>query len=254
MFFDTHAHYDDTQFDLDRESLLESLPKNGISLVVNAASDIASSQAAADLADRYSFIYAAAGIHPHEAAEMAANDLETLRQLLALPKVVALGEIGLDYHYDFSPRDVQKDVFRRQMEIARELHVPVIIHEREACADGLAIVTDFPDVQGVYHCYSGSWETAKTILRQGWYLSFTGAVTFKNARRAAEVVANMPLDRLMIETDCPYLAPVPNRGRRNSSLNLRYIAAKIAEIRGISVEEVAQITMENGRRFFGIES
>jgi len=252
MFFDTHAHYDDEQFNEDRDALLASMPQHGISLIVNAASNMQSSREAIALAEKYPFIYAAAGVHPHDAAEMTDSDLDEIEKLCSHEKVVAVGEIGLDYHYNFSPQDVQKKRFCQQMELARKVNLPVIIHEREAHLDGLAIVTSFPDVIGVFHCYSGSWEMAKTILDQGWYLSFTGAITFKNARRAIEVIENMPLDRLMIETDCPYLAPVPNRGKRNSSLNIPHIAEKVAEIRNLSAEEVAAVTMENGKRFFNI--
>jgi len=252
LYFDTHAHYDDEQFDEDRDLLLSSLPENGIELVVIPGSNIKSSIAAVDIANKYPFIYAAVGIHPHDADEMDDNTIPFLRQLAENQKVAAIGEIGLDYHYDFSPRDIQRERFYQQMQLARDLKLPAIIHEREACEDCLNIVTQFPDVKGVYHCYSGSWETAKTILKQGWYISFTGAITFKNARRSHEVIENMPLDRIMIETDSPYLAPVPNRGKRNSSLNLPFIAKTIADLRGLSTEEVCKITLENGKRFFGI--
>ena len=183
---------------------------------------------------------------------MTDKDFDELRELAADPKCVAIGEIGLDYHYDLSPREIQRVRFTQQMELARELGKPVIIHEREACADVLDVVTRFKDLRGVYHCFSGSWETAKIILDQGWYLSFTGVITFKNARRALEVVEKMPADRLMIETDSPYLAPVPMRGTRNDSRNLAFIAAKAAELRGMTPEELAALTLENGRRFFGI--
>lgn len=183
---------------------------------------------------------------------MTDGGLSEIQALTRHPKAVAVGEIGLDYHYDFSPREIQRRCFCRQMALAREAGLPVVVHEREACEDCLRIVRDFPDVLGVYHCYSGSWETAKAILAMGWYLSFTGTVTFKNARKALEVVANMPLERLMIETDAPYLAPVPVRGRRNDSRNLSYIAEAIGKLRGMTAEEVGILTMENGKRFFGI--
>lgn len=252
MYFDTHAHYDDEAFDSDRHELLSSLSSQGVSLVVNPGCNMASSHMTVELSEKYEHVYAAVGVHPHDADEMDDSSIDILRSLAAAKKVVAIGEIGLDYHYDLSPREVQRVRFYQQMCLARELGLPAIIHEREACEDCLNIVTEFPDVLGVYHCYSGSWETAKTILKQGWYISFTGAVTFKNARKAIEVVENMPLDRLMIETDSPYLAPVPVRGKRNSSLNLPYIAEKIGQIRGITTEEVAALTMENGKRFFRI--
>lgn len=252
MYFDTHAHYDDEQFDGDRDALLSALPAYGVTRVVNPGCSMPSSAAALALAEKYPHVYAAIGVHPHDAANMLDTDLDSLRAMSAHPRAVAIGEIGLDYHYDFSPRDVQRLRFRQQMELAREVGLPVVIHEREACADCLAVVQDFPDVPGVLHCYSGSWETAKTILAQGWYLSFTGVVTFKNARKALEVVANMPRDRIMIETDSPYLSPVPHRGERNDSRNLPHIARTIGGIWGVSPEEVAAVTMENGLRFFGI--
>lgn len=253
MYFDTHAHYDDEQFDCDRDEFLSRLPENGVELVVDPGSNLASSEKAIEIAHRFPFIYAAVGVHPHDAKEMDQNSIEFLKKLSCDEKAVAIGEIGLDYHYDLSPRDIQKKRFYEQLELARETGLPAIIHEREACEDCLKIVTQFPDVRGVYHCYSGSWETAKTILNQGWFLSFTGAITFKNARKSHEVIENMPLDRIMIETDSPYLAPVPNRGKRNSSLNLPFIAETIARLRGLSVEEVAALTMENGKRFFNLK-
>ena len=252
MFFDTHAHYDDDQFDDDRETLLATLPQKGVSLVVDPGSNLASSKKALNIAELHDFIFAAVGIHPHDAKEWNENSEKELRLLANHKKTVAIGEIGLDYHYDFSPRDVQRDVFRRQLGLARSLKMPVIVHEREACEHCLSIIKDFPDVLGVIHCFSGSLETAKIIVDMGWYISFTGAVTFKNARKAPEVAAWLPEDRLMIETDSPYMAPVPVRGTRNDSSNLTYIAEKIAALRGITSEEVARITMENGKRFFNI--
>lgn len=252
MLFDTHAHYDDEQFDEDRDVLLSSMQENGIGLIVNAASNMASSEMALQIAQRYSFVYAAAGVHPHDAKTMDIESLSRLEVLLGHPKVVALGEIGLDYHYDHSPRDIQKQRFREQLALAEKLDCPVIIHERESTQDVLDILCDFPDVRGVFHCFSGSWETAKLLLDKGWYLSFAGVITFKNARRSHEVIEKMPRDRLMIETDCPYLSPEPKRGRRNSSLHLRYIAEKVAQLLELTFEEAAALTMENGKRFFGI--
>ena len=252
MYFDTHAHYDDEQFGSDRDSLLAAMPEAGVELIVNPGCDMPSSRAARQLAARFPHVYFGVGVHPHDAKNMTDKDFDELRELAADPKCVAIGEIGLDYHYDLSPREIQRVRFTQQMELARELGKPVIIHEREACADVLDVVTRFKDLRGVYHCFSGSWETAKIILDQGWYLSFTGVITFKNARRALEVVEKMPADRLMIETDSPYLAPVPMRGTRNDSRNLAFIAAKAAELRGMTPEELAALTLENGRRFFGI--
>ncbi len=252
MLFDTHAHYDDEQFDADREAILSAMPDNGISLIVNASSNLASAEAGLKIADRYPFVYAAVGVHPHDARTMDGSTINRLEELLGHPKAVAVGEIGLDYHYDHSPRDVQKQRFREQLELAERMKMPVVIHEREATRDVLEILGDYPDVTGVFHCYSGSWETAKLLLDRGWYLSFTGVITFKSARRSHEVIEKMPRDRIMIETDCPYLAPEPVRGHRNSSLNLRYVAEKLGALLGLPFEESAALTMENGRRFFGI--
>lgn len=252
MLFDTHAHYDDEQFDSDREALLSAMPKNGIALIVNASSNLKSAEAGLELAGLYPFVSAAVGVHPHDAKTMDESTIDRLDALLKHPKAVAVGEIGLDYHYDHSPRDIQKRRFRQQLELAGSVHKPVIIHDREATRDVLDILGDYPEVKGVFHCYSGSWETAKLLLDRGWYLSFTGVITYKNARRSHEVIEKMPRDRIMIETDCPYLAPEPMRGRRNSSLHLRYVAEKLAEILGISFDEAAALTTDNGKRFFGI--
>ena len=253
MFFDTHAHYDDEQFDSDRDSLISSLPSMGVDLVLNPGSDMPSSMAALELSKKYHFIYCAIGVHPHEAQHMTDMDFDTLRAMSKEENVMAIGEIGLDYHYDFSPREIQKKRFEDQLQLARELHLPVIIHEREAVRDCLDIIKPFRDIKGVFHCYSGSWETAKIILDMGWYLSFTGALTFKNARHAPEVVSKMPRDRIMIETDSPYMAPVPVRGRRNYSGYLKYICEKAADLMGMTAEETAALTMKNGKDFFGIE-
>jgi len=253
MYFDTHAHYCDKRFNEDRDELLVSMPDAGVSLILNSGSSLRSSKLSLELADKYPFIYASIGVHPHDAKSMTDDTITELEELLSFPKAVAAGEIGLDYHYDFSPRNVQRERFREQLELARRLNKPVIIHERESLQDTLEIVSEYKDLTGVFHCFSGSWETAKTILDMGWFLSFTGVITFKNARRALEVLEKMPADRIMLETDCPYLAPDPKRGRRNSSLYLPYIAEKVADVRGLSVEEVAKLTTENGKRFFRIE-
>jgi len=253
MYFDTHAHYCDKRFDNDRDVLLESMADVGVSLILNAGSNLRSSVISLELADKYPFIYASVGVHPHDASSMGDETIIDLEEMLAHPKAVAVGEIGLDYHYDFSPREVQRVRFREQLELARRLGKPVIIHERESLQDTLDTVRDFSDLTGVFHCFSGSWETAKIVLDLGWYLSFTGIITFKNARRALEVLEKMPADRIMLETDCPYLAPEPKRGHRNSSLFLPYIAEKVADVRGMTIEDVAALTMENGKRFFGIK-
>jgi len=254
MYFDTHAHYDDRRFDDDRDELLGSMRSSGITVILNAASSLSSAKFSIKLAEAFPFVYASVGVHPHDSKSMTDETVFELEKLLLHPKAMAVGEIGLDFHYDFSPRDVQKKRFREQLELARRTGKPVIIHEREALQDTLDTVRDFRGLTGVFHCFSGSWETAKAILDMGWYLSFTGVITFKNARRALEVVEKMPADRMMLETDCPYMSPEPMRGRRNSSLYLPYIAEKIAEARGISCDESAALTMENGLRFFGIDA
>jgi len=252
MYFDTHAHYCDKRFDEDRDELIGSMPAGGVSLILNAGSNLKSSKMSVELAERFPFVYAAVGIHPHDVKSMTDDTMNELEEMHSHPKVMAVGEIGLDYHYDFSPRDVQKVRFCEQMEFARKINKPVIVHEREALNDVLDTIREYKDLTGVMHCFSGSWETAKIVLDMGWYLSFSGVITFKNARKALEVIEKMPADRILIETDCPYLAPDPMRGKRNSSLYLQYIAAKIAEVRYISIDEVADVTTKNGKRFFGI--
>ena len=253
MLFDTHAHMDDRSFDGDREELLAALPGKGISLLMNPGCSYESSLNAIALAEGYDYIYAAVGSHPDVADEVDEALIEKYRNLCSQhPRVKAIGEIGLDYHYEDIPRDIQKRAFRLQMELARELELPVIVHEREAHEDGLKIVDEFPTVKGVFHCYSGSLEMAKELIKRGWYIGFTGVLTFKNARKAIEVAANIPLDRIVIETDCPYMAPVPFRGKRNDPGLVCHMANKLAELRGISPEEAARITLENGKRLYRI--
>ncbi len=252
MFFDTHAHYDDERFDADRDELLGKMPNMGVGLIVNPGCGRASSGMAVALAEKYGHVYAAVGWHPQEAESFDADSPEDILRWAKLGKVKAIGEIGLDYYYDGAPKQVQRQVFIRQMELAQQTGLPVIVHDRDAHADSLEIVRSFPQVRGVFHCYSGSPEMACQLLDMGWYLSFTGAVTFKNARRAPETVAVCPIDRIMIETDSPYLTPVPFRGRRNDSTMLPYIAQTIADIKGLTVRQVEQITWDNGRRFFDI--
>ena len=253
MFYDTHAHYDDEAFDQDRDVLLPELHRQGMTLINDIGCDIPSSKKAISIAEAYPFVYAVVGAWPGNTGDMTEADLDTYRQLAGHPKVVAIGEIGLDYHYDDVPREIQQHWFDRQMALADELGKPVVIHEREAHGDGMEIVRKWANkVPGVFHCFSGSAEMAQELVRLGWYVSFTGVVTFKNARRALEAIAAVPMDRIMIETDCPYLAPVPYRGKRNHSGYVPKVAEKIAEIKGLSTEEVAAITMENGKRFFRI--
>lgn len=253
MYFDTHAHYNSEAFDADRHEIMAELPQKGVTLVLNPGCDRESSEAAISYAQQYPHIYAAIGWHPHEVKEISALDTTWIREAAQNPKVVAVGEIGLDYYYEYSPREIQKTCFIEQMELARELSLPVIIHDRDAHADTMEIIRKYPDVLGVFHCYSGSVEMAEEILRLGWYLSFTGAITFKNARRSLEVIAAVPMDRIMIETDAPYLTPTPHRGKRNDSSYLPLIAQTIGDVKGCSGEEIANITMENGCRFFHIQ-
>lgn len=253
MLFDTHAHMDDRAFDDDRGELLSRLPEAGIGLLMNPGCSLASSRAACALAKEYDYIYAAVGSHPDAAAEVSPEVLEAYRALVREnPKVKAIGEIGLDYHYEDVPREIQKEAFRAQMALAAELDLPVIVHEREAHADGMAIVREFPTVTGVFHCYSGSLEMAKELVSLGWYIGFTGVLTFKNARKALEVAAGLPLDRIALETDCPYMSPEPFRGKRNDPGKLYRMAQALASLRGLSEEDVQRITLENGRRLYRI--
>ncbi|MDR0906240.1 MAG: TatD family hydrolase [Oscillospiraceae bacterium] len=253
MFFDTHAHYDDERYDADREELFASFQDSGVDLVVNAASSMQCSRDGLKLAEKYPFLYFAVGVHPHDAKEMDASSIPELRELSKHPKCVAVGEIGLDYHYNLSPQDVQKARFREQMKLARELDKPVIIHEREAFADVMEVLCDYPGIRGVFHCFSGDRTAAQRLLDMGWMLSFTGVITFKTGKTSLDVAAWVPLDRLMLETDSPYLAPVPVRGTRNDSRNLAHIAAVLAQARGITTEELAAATTANGKKFFGIK-
>ena len=249
--FDAHAHYDDKWFDDDRSALLSSLPQNGVSYVVNAAVDLETAETAISYAETYPHVYACAGIHPENLEGLPADYLERLSELLKHPRVLALGEIGLDYHWDI-PRDVQNRVFEEQLLLARELDVPVVIHDREAHGDVMALVRKYQP-KGLMHCYSGSVEMLKEVLKLGMSISLGGTVTFKNARVPVEVAAAVPLDRLLLETDAPYLSPVPYRGKRNDSTNIAYTAAKIAEIRGLDAQELIDITTENAKRLYGIK-
>ena len=253
MLFDTHAHLDDRAFDADRAELLASLPEQNLALVMNPGCSLASSRNAAALAAQYGYLYAAVGSHPDAADEVTDAVLDEYRKLCKRNlKIKAIGEIGLDYHYEDIPRDIQQRAFRAQMALAQELKLPVIVHEREAHADGMAVIRDFPEVTGVFHCYSGSAEMARQLVDRGWYIGFTGVLTFKNARKAVEVAATLPLERIVLETDCPYMAPEPFRGKRNDPGKLIRMAEKLAEIRGLPVEEIQLITLENGKRLYRI--
>ena len=254
MLFDTHAHLDDRAFDSDREALIDSLPGQGLALVMLPGCSAASSRAVSALSEKYPFLYAAVGSHPDAADEVDEAVLDGYRTLCQRnPKIRAIGEIGLNYHYEDIPRDIQLKAFRAQMGLAKELGLPVIVHEREAHADGMAVVKEFPEVTGVFHCYSGSLEMAKELIGLGWYIGFTGVLTFKNARKAVEVASNIPLDRLVLETDCPYMAPEPFRGKRNDPGKLYRMAERLAELRGLTVGEVEAITTENGKRLYHID-
>ena len=252
MYFDTHAHYDDKAFDADRDELLAALPSKGVGLVIDPGCDIVSSVSALRIAESYPHVYAAVGLHPEELDRHGPDALERLRVLAMHEKCVAIGEIGLDYYWDDSRREEQKSVFRAQLALSVELGLPVIVHDREAHADCLEICAEYPSARGVFHCYSGSAETARILLARGWYLGFDGPVTYKNAKKTLEVLEITPLDRILIETDSPYLSPVPMRGTRNDSGNLPYIANRIAEIKGLEPEEIEAATWENGRRLFGL--
>ena len=254
LIFDTHAHYDDEAFDADREALLASMPEHGVGRILDPGCDLESSRRAVELARTYPHVYAAVGWHPENCAPYTEDSLDALRAWAREPKVVAIGEIGLDYYWEQNPpRELQQRVLRDQLALAQELDLPVIVHDREAHADSLAIVQEFPAVRGVFHCFSGSVEMARELLKRGWYLGFDGPITYKNARKALEVLQMCPLERMVIETDSPYLTPVPNRGRRNDSSTLKYVIDKIAEVKGVSASEVERATFENGKKLYGME-
>ena len=252
--FDTHAHYDSHAFQADRDEVLTALPDAGVELVVNAGCDLPSSQYGIRLAERYPHVYAAAGIHPSDCGGCTDAEIRAVRELCKHPKVVAVGEIGLDYYWqDNPPREFQQKIFRQQIEVALELDLPVIVHDREAHGDTMAVLFDYPTLRGVVHCFSGSPEMARELVKRGWYLGFDGPVTYKNAKKGPEVLAETPLDRIVIETDAPYLTPVPYRGKRNDSRLLTYVVEKLAEWKNSAPEEMERITWENGLRLYGLE-
>jgi len=255
MLFDTHAHYYDDAFDVDRDEVLSSLPQNGVGLVLCPGCDIPTSRACVELAEKYPHVYAAVGFHPENLEEASLSDLDTIRAMASHPKVKAIGEIGLDYHWvkDEEGRKKERDFFHAQLELAEELDLPVIVHDREAHKDSLDIVKAHPNCRGVFHCYSGSVEDAKTLAILGWNISFTGVLTFKNARKALEVVEWAPLERLMVETDAPYMAPEPYRGKRCDSRYVYRMAEVIAQVKGLPLETVIEATTRNGKRLFGID-
>lgn len=252
MIVDTHAHYDDEAFDADREELLHKLPENGIEFIVDVGASIETTKKALGLAAEYPYIYAAAGVHPSETGELNEENFDTLQKLAKQDKVVAVGEIGLDYHWDEPDREVQKKWFINQLSLAKELKLPVIIHSRDAAKDTLSIMKQekAQDIGGVIHCFSYSLEIAEEYLEMGFYLGIGGVVTFPNAKKLKEVVKNVPLDRIVLETDCPYLSPVPNRGKRNSSLNLPYVVKEIAALKGEEELKVIEVTRENAVKLY----
>lgn len=251
--YDTHAHLDDEMFDTDRDATIEKIKNSGVSLFNNIASDMKSSHSSITLAEKYDFIYATVGVHPSCTKDMNDKDIDTLRRLSSHKKVVAIGEIGLDYHYDDTDPDTQKIWFRKQLDLAKELDMPVVIHDRESRGECIQILKEKQIKKCVFHCFSGSAETAKELLKLGFYISFTGVLTFKNARRALEALDIIPLDHLFIETDCPYMAPEPFRGTRNDSSLVYRVAERIAEIKGLPVQEIIDITTNNAKHFFGIK-
>ncbi len=255
MLFDTHTHYDDEKFKEDRYETIKKAGDSGVSYILNASSDIESIAFSTSLSQKFDFVYAAVGIHPHYVGEIEDNIVETLKEYAKNSKVVAIGEIGLDYYYDNSPREIQKYWFSKQINLAKDVGLPVIVHDREAHEDIMDIIKneDAQKVGGVLHCFSGSVEMARELLRLNFYISVGGTVTFKNAKKVIDVVKYVPLDRLLIETDCPYLTPEPYRGKRNDSGYIRLVAEKIAAIKGISFEEIAGVTMSNAKKLFRIK-
>ena len=253
--FDTHAHYDDKAFDEDREELLLSLPAQGIGRVVNVGSSLDSCKKTLELMDSYDYIYGAIGIHPSDTAELTEDDMDWLQARCGHGKCVAVGEIGLDYYWDEPERELQKKWFVRQLELARQVEKPVIIHSREAARDTADILTAerAGEIGGVIHCYSYTKETAKVYLDMGFFFGIGGVLTFKNARKLKEVVEYIPMDRIVLETDSPYLAPVPNRGKRNTSLNLPYVVSAMAQIKGLGEEEIRKITWDNAVRLYRMD-
>ncbi|MBO5030680.1 MAG: TatD family hydrolase [Lachnospiraceae bacterium] len=254
MIFETHAHYDDEAFDEDRDVLLSSMHDNGIGFIVNVGASLKSTKTSIKLAEKYPFVYAAAGVHPNETAELGEETFAWLKEQCLHKKVAAVGEIGLDYYWDEPSHQIQKLWFERQLELAREIKKPVIIHSRDAAKDTYDILTahNAGEIGGVVHCYSYSAEMAMDYVKMGFYIGIGGVVTFKNGKKMKEVVEAVPIEKILLETDSPYLSPEPNRGKRNSSLNIPYVAQKIAEIKGISYDEVVSITEENAKQLYRI--
>ncbi len=253
QLFDTHAHLLSERFDEDRHILIERQPSLGVVGVIEIGTTLEDSEAAVKLAMQTDYIYAAVGVHPHDAKDAPSDFIAQLEALIMQPKVVAIGEIGLDYHYDFSPRDVQQKVFSAQLDLAQRHNLPVAIHMREATQDTLSILREHKGLKGVMHCFSGSAETAQILIDMGLCISFTGSVTFKNAKKTVDAAATVPLNRLMAETDCPYLSPEPIRGQRNDPSNVRYVLQRLSEIKGITFDEMCRINIENVKGLYGIK-
>ncbi len=253
MLFDTHTHLDDKKFDKDRSAVIDSLKSEGVSLLVNIGADMKSSENSIALSEKYDFIYASVGVHPSDTKDLTDEDIQKLEKMSRHEKVVAIGEIGLDYYWDEPERDIQKKWFIKQLALAKDLNMPYIIHDRDAHSDTIEIIKKVGYTNGVMHCFSGSAEFAQEVIKMGMYVSLSGTVTFKNAQKTKAVAGVVPLDKLLIETDSPYLTPEPFRGKRNNSGYLKYTAQKIAEIRNMEFEEIAKITMENGKRFYNIK-
>lgn len=250
-YFESHAHYDDKRFKEDREELLgELLPASGVNHVINIGCDVKSSEMSIRLAEKYDYIYAAVGVHPHELYDMSSQTIAKLKKLSEHPKVVAIGEIGLDYYYDTHPRELQRFWFRQQLRLAEEVQKPVVIHSRDASQETFDIIQSTNVRRGSIHCYSGSPEMARDYVKMGFHIGVGGVVTFSNAKKLVETVKAIPMESILIETDCPYLAPNPNRGKRNDSTNLKYVVEKIAEIKNMTPEDVAKITEENAKSLF----
>lgn len=253
MIFDTHAHYDDAQFDEDREELLNSMQEQGVGVIVNVSATYDSCESVVDMVQKYPFMYAAVGIHPDEVGSLTEERFARMEELFQRDKVVAVGEIGLDYYWDNESHDIQKKWFVRQLDLARRLSLPVLIHSREAAVDTMEVMKEqAKGLKGIIHCYSYSREMAKEYVKMGFHIGVGGVVTFKNARKLKETVEEIPLTSIVLETDCPYLAPVPYRGKRNQSGYIRYVAEAIAEIKGVSFDEVVAQTRENAREVYGV--
>jgi TatD DNase family protein len=252
--FDSHAHYDDESFNEDRDLVIQELKDNGIIGVLNCGASLEGARASVQLAGKHDFFYAAVGIHPEHADEFDESVSEEIKSLASNNKVRAIGEIGLDYYYEENPaREIQQNTFRKQMELARELRLPVVIHDRDAHEDTLKILKEYPEVKGVLHCFSGSVEFARECLKLGYYIGITGVVTFKNAKKIIDVVSEVPLEKLLVETDCPYMAPTPFRGKRNRSDYIQHIIEKIAEIKGVSEEEISKVTINNVKKMLNLQ-